>query len=171
MHNPHERKSLADAAHAKDTHAQAAPEPPAARTKRRATLAAFALLALLALVFAWRSMGGRSDPLRPEDVTYNRHSELTTNIARATISRGSLPESLDDVVRELGPTNGTIDGWKRPFVYERGEKGELKMSYSLRSLGEDGQANTDDDYVNDVTMIDDDDNVPRSAITESRRGK
>lgn len=143
----------------------------AGRFRRGAVLGAMGGLALLAIFFAWRSATGRSEALRPADVTYNRHSELTANIARFAILRQALPEKLDEVVREFGPAGGTLDGWRRPFAYEPGTKGKLRMSFVLRSLGEDGREGTDDDRVSDVVMIDDDDGRASASLVETREGK
>jgi len=67
---------------------------------------------------------------------------------------GILPEELSEVEIYLDPPKVPKDPWQNDFVYERAEEGD---TYTLTSMGKDGEAGTDDDIpkVEDETETED----------------
>ena len=130
-------------------------------TQRRNRRLAFTLLELLLvlaiLVMIVGIVGvniGGSQTEANINVTKTQIGQIKTGIEMYRVRMNSLPDTLD-MLRD-GPSDSELkarwvepimseipkDAWGNSFVYEKSGG-----SYSIRSAGSDGQANTDDDIV------------------------
>jgi hypothetical protein len=119
---------------------------------RRAAGARVLVCVLLAIVGAWTAAAfpwGRRDRCfaPPRGVALSRLASLSTAILEWRRVEGRLPDGLDDLTRPTPTGSGALlenvphDPWGRAFDYARLDD----RSYRLRSLGEDGVPDTEDD--------------------------
>lgn len=131
---------------------------PARRRSRRAGFTLLEILLVLTIIVVVGGLVGTNLIGAAEDAKADASKAqmqmIKQGIERYRITIGGVPESLDVLVN--GPSDPKkkskwrnpimeeipMDAWDNDFVYK-----PSGASYELRSVGEDGQTNTDDDVV------------------------
>jgi type II secretory pathway pseudopilin PulG len=95
----------------------------------------------------------------PENHARSRAADIALAIDEYRRDQGNLPASLADLASASRPdgtpylAEGSMDPWRRPFLYKIGTDGRQGWKFEVRSAGADGSAATSDDIV--LTTVED----------------